>query len=384
MLHSGRVLQGLTYQPTGAIVAAATTSLPEAIGGERNWDYRFTWIRDASLTLDALWIAACPDEAQHFFEYLAETALVQMREGDALQVVFGIEGEHDLTERVLPHLPGWRGSRPVRVGNGAWHQRQLDVYGELLAAAYKLRDQLADPGPEVRGFLVHAVEAAARRWREKDHGIWEVRRTPRDYLYSKLMCWVALDRGIDIAGMLGAESRVERWRAIREEIRRAILARGWSQHAGSYTQAFDSRNLDAANLMLPIVGFLPADDPRMHATIDAIEAHLTDERGLLYRYRSDDGLAGGENSFLLCSFWLAQARAMAGEIDRAKVLFERAAGYANDLGLLAEEVDSKTGQLLGNFPQAFSHIGLVNAAYAIHEAEQRAKHRARPPEHPPD
>jgi GH15 family glucan-1,4-alpha-glucosidase len=369
--HSGRVLQALTFQPTGAIVAAATTSLPETVGGERNWDYRYTWVRDASLTMEALWVAACPDEADRFFGFLAAAAASQLHRGTDLQIMFGVGGEHDLTERELPHLRGWRGSRPVRVGNGAWDQRQLDVYGELLGAAQRLVEQLGRIDAVTRGFLVAAADTAARRWREPDQGIWEVRGAPRDFLYSKLMCWVALDRAVAMADLLGAKDRVEAWTAARDEIRAAMLEHGWSESAGAYTQAFGVDDLDASNLMLAITGFLPGDDPRMKATIDAIAAGLTDERGLVWRYRAADGLEGEEGTFLLCTFWLAQAQALAGEIELARATFERAAAYANDVGLLAEEVDPGGAEMIGNYPQAFSHIGLVNAAWAITEAERR-------------
>jgi GH15 family glucan-1,4-alpha-glucosidase len=373
--QSGRVLQALTYFPTGAIVAAATTSLPESPGGARNWDYRFTWVRDASLTMEALWVAACPDEAHKFFNYLAGAALTQVRRGADLQIMFGIGGEHDLTERELPGLNGWRGSRPVRIGNGAWTQRQLDVYGELLGAAQRLREQLGALDPAARQFLVEAADTAAARWKERDQGIWEIRGEPRDFLYSKLMCWVALDRAIDLAGLLGAQDRVSRWTATREEIRRAILERGWSDRAQSFTQAFGSDELDASNLMMPIVGFLPAADPRMLSTLQATAQRLTDEHGLVYRYRAHDGLEGEEGTFLLCTFWLAQVWALAGEVERARETFARAAAFANDVGLLSEEVDPTTREQLGNFPQAFSHIGLVNAAWAITQAEELRRDR---------
>jgi GH15 family glucan-1,4-alpha-glucosidase len=365
--QSGRVLQALMYQPTGAIVAAPTTSLPEGVGGERNWDYRFAWVRDASFTLHALWVAACPDEADKFFSWLTGTVASQ-RADEELQIMFGIGGEHDLSEREVAHLPGWRGSQPVRVGNGAWNQRQLDVYGELLDAAARLSEQLGEIADSTKAFLARMADAAAEKWRAKDQGIWEIRGEPRDFLYSKLMCWVALDRAIILAPLLGAEGRIADWTAAREEIREAILSKGWSDSANAFTQSFGSDELDASNLMMPIVGFLPADDPRMRATIDAIDERLTDERGLVFRYRAEegvDGLSGAEGTFLLCTFWLAEALALAGELDRARATFERAIAFSNDLGLLSEEIDEETGELLGNFPQAFSHIGLVNAAWAI-------------------
>ena len=389
--HSGRVLQALSFAPTGAICAAATTSLPEAVGGARNWDYRYAWVRDASFTIQALWVAACPDEANQFFDYVTSSAAGSLDRGGDLQIMFGIGGERDLTERELPHLEGWRHSAPVRVGNGAWNQRQLDVYGELLSAVYRLSDHLFDNAsrrvgpmaapdkwgappdlaPATRRFFVQLADTAARRWREKDHGIWEVRGEPRDFLYSKLMCWVALDRAVALADRLDASDRVAAWKQAQDQIREAILTRGWSDRADAFTQSFGSDELDASSLMLPLVGFLPADDPRVLATINATEERLTDDRGLVYRYRSDDSLEGEEGTFLLCTFWLAQALARAGQPARARTVFERAAAFVNDVGLLAEEVDPVSGELLGNFPQAFSHIGLVNAAWAISESELR-------------
>ncbi|HEY3201214.1 MAG TPA: glycoside hydrolase family 15 protein [Actinomycetes bacterium] len=370
--QSGRVLGALAYQPSGAVVAAPTTSLPEAVGGGRNWDYRYAWVRDASLTMEALWVAACPYEAADFFAFLAAAAALS---GDEpLQIMFGVGGERDLTERTLPHLRGWRGSRPVRVGNGAWNQHQIDVYGELWNAAFRLVEQLGNIDDHTQRFLAGCADNAARRWVEKDHGIWEVRGDPQHFLYSKVMCWAALDRAVTTCDRLGVAGRVDSWARTRDEIHATVLREGWSDQVGAFTQCFGSHDLDASNLMMPIVGFLPADDPRVLATIDATERHLTDEHGLVYRYRTEtgvDGLAGDEGSFLLCTFWLAQAQAMAGQVDRARATFERAAAFVNDVGLLSEEVDPATGELLGNFPQAFSHIGLVNAAWEISEAERR-------------
>jgi GH15 family glucan-1,4-alpha-glucosidase len=368
--RSGRVLQGLTYQPTGAIVAAPTTSLPESVGGTRNWDYRYTWVRDASLTLEALWVAACPDEAMQFFDFLAGAAIRQLREEGDLQIMFRVGGERDLSEHELPHLSGWRDSRPVRIGNAAWSQRQLDVYGELLSAVHRLREQVGVFSPDTAAFLLEVADAASGRWRQPDQGIWEVRAEPRHFLHSKLMCWVALDRAIDLAESIGAgDDRVRRWTAERDEIRKAILEHGWSERAGAFTQTFGDDTLDASALLIPIVGFLPSDDPRVRATVAAIGERLTDPRGLVYRYRAPDGLEGEEGSFLLCTFWLAHALALGDDVARAREVFARAADLANDVGLLAEEADGATGELLGNFPQAFSHIGLVNAAWAIFQAE---------------
>jgi GH15 family glucan-1,4-alpha-glucosidase len=387
--HSGRVLQSLSFAPTGAICAAATTSLPEVVGGARNWDYRYAWVRDASFTIQALWVAACPDEADQFFDYVTTSAAGSLERGGDLQIMFGVGGERDLTEHELPHLEGWRRSSPVRVGNGAWTQRQLDVYGELLGAVDRLSDHLfdttsrvgpmADPDkwgappdlePATRRFFVELADTAAKRWQEKDQGIWEVRGEPQDFLYSKLMCWVALDRAVALADRLDASDRVEAWMQTQAKIREAILTRGWSDRANAFAQFFGSDALDASNLMVPLVGFLPADEPRVLSTIDATEERLTDERGLVYRYRSEDGLEGKEGTFLLCTFWLAQALAKSGQAARARTVFERAVAFVNDVGLLSEEVDPLSGELLGNFPQAFSHVGLVNAAWAISETER--------------
>ena len=261
----------------------------------------------------------------------------------------------------------------MRVGNGAWTQRQLDVYGELLGAARRLADQLGELDPVTQQFLAAAADMAASRWNEKDQGIWEIRGEPRNFLHSKLMCWVALDRAIALAPLLGAEYRTEAWAAVRDQICAAILERGWNDQAGAFTQAFGSEDLDASSLMLAITGFLPGDDPRMKATVDAIAERLTDQRGLVYRYLAHDGLAGGEGTFLLCTFWLAHAQALVGELDQATATFERAVAAINDVGLPAEEVDPGSGEMIGNFPQAFSHIGLVNAAWAISQAQVRCQ-----------
>jgi alpha,alpha-trehalase len=251
------------------------------------------------------------------------------------------------------------------------------VYGELLGAAQRLVDQLGELDEPTRSFLVAAADAAAVRWTERDQGIWEIRGEPRDFVYSKLMCWVALDRAIALGEPLEATDRIEEWTATRDEIRAAILERGWSDRAGAFTQAFGADDLDASNLMLAITGFLPADDPRMKATIDATAERLTDERGLVYRYRAQDGLEGEEGTFLLCTFWLAQAQALAGEVTEARRTFERAAAYVNDVGLLAEEVEVGGADMIGNYPQAFSHIGLVNAAWAINQAEEARAQQTR-------
>ncbi|HUO72245.1 MAG TPA: glycoside hydrolase family 15 protein [Solirubrobacteraceae bacterium] len=368
---SSRVLKGLTYRPTGAIVAAPTTSLPETVGGERNWDYRYAWIRDASLTLEALYIGACSDEAGDFVSFMTSSAGGRASE-HSLQIMYGISGEHDLTERELTHLRGWRDSAPVRVGNGAWGQTQLDAYGELLNSLSLYRDQLGELHPEIQRFVADLANTAARRWRETDAGMWEMRGEPRHHLSSKVLCWVALDRALALAPQLGEHAEIDHWTAERDQIRESVLTRGWSESRQAYAQSFDSDELDAAQLLMPILGFLPATDERMRSTIEAIASELTED-GLVLRYRNAeglnaDGLTGEEGTFVICSFWLVSALAKAGEVDRAEAMFDTLVAYANDLGLLAEEIDAHTGELLGNFPQAFSHIGLVTAAWEIDKA----------------
>jgi GH15 family glucan-1,4-alpha-glucosidase len=363
--HSGRVLQGLMYQPTGAIVAAASSSLPELAGGSRNWDYRYAWIRDASFTLKALWIAACPDEAGRFLTWIVKTAGSSLRGEHGLQIMYGVGGEHDLSERELVHLAGWRDSRPVRVGNDAWNQIQIDIYGELLDAVLRLQPELEAPTESVRRFLTDVADRAAASWTAMDAGIWESRGEPRHHVYSKLMCWVALDRALQLGVWLQADERISTWQAARRDIREAILTRGWSEAVGSFTQCFDDTNLDASSLMLAITGFISVDDPKMSATIDRLTNDLAAPCGLLYRYSDDDGIEGDEGCFILCTYWLVECLAAQGHLERANELFERTNSFASDLGLLSEEAEPRTGELLGNFPQALSHVGLINAAWAL-------------------
>ena len=292
--------------------------------------------------------------------------------GAALQIMYGVAGEHDLTERELRHLRGWRDSRPVRVGNGAWSQTQLDVYGELIDAVYFYREQLGELHPEIQEFVASLADMAAERWSETDAGMWEMRGEPRHHLSSKVLCWVALDRAVKLAPSLGEYASAAEWTAARDAVRQEILERGWSERRQAFAQSFGSDDLDAAQLLMPIVGFLPATEERMRSTIEAIARELTED-GLVLRYRNEeglnaDGLQGEEGTFVICSFWLVSCLAQAGEIDRAEKLFAQLSGYANDLGLLAEEIDTANGEQLGNFPQAFSHIGLITAAYEIDKA----------------
>ncbi len=372
IMVSSRVLKGLSYRPTGAIVAAATTSLPEDAGGERNWDYRFAWIRDSSLTLEALYVGACPHEAEDFVSFMTSAAGGLAGADGSLQIMYGIGGEHDLSERELPHLRGWRDSRPVRVGNGAWVQTQLDVYGELLSSLHLYRERLGDLHPEIQRFAADLASTAAALWEQPGAGIWEMRGEPQHHVSSKVMCWVALDRAIELAPQLGEHARTEEWSSERDRIRADVLEHGWSDKQQAFAQSFGSDELDASVLLMALYGFLPATDERMRSTIDAVDRELTED-GMVLRYRNAsglnaDGLAGEEGTFVICTYWLVSCLARAGELERAERLFERLSGYSTDLGLLAEEVDTDSDELLGNFPQAFSHIGLINAAADIDKA----------------
>jgi alpha,alpha-trehalase len=374
--RSALLLKGLIYAPTGATVAAATTSLPETLGGERNWDYRYSWIRDATFTLFALHILGFDWEADDFISFVSD---VTRGEGHGLQIMYGIGGEKNLAERTLDGLSGYDGSRPVRVGNAAFEQRQNDVYGALLDSIYihsKAQDHLAD---DLWWLVTEQVEVAAKEWREPDQGIWEARGAPQHYVSSKLMCWVALDRGARLASLRGEEEAEERWSAIAEEIQSEILARGVSKR-GVFRQHYDSDALDASTLLAPLVRFLPPDDERVRNTVMAIDEELT-EHGLVLRYRvqeTDDGLSGEEGAFLICSFWLVSALSEIGEAERARMLCERLLTVAGPLDLYAEELDPRSGRHLGNFPQAFTHLALINAVSHVIADETRAPGRTGP------
>jgi GH15 family glucan-1,4-alpha-glucosidase len=362
------VLKAMTFEPTGGIVAAPTTSLPEWIGGPRNWDYRFCWLRDATLTLLSMLSCGYRTEAEHWRQWLLRAIA---GEPDDVQIMYGLAGERRLDERELDWLPGFAGSRPVRVGNAASKQLQLDVYGEVIEALYQTRKHGAPADDNVWSLIRMMLRWLEEGWRQPDAGIWEVRGSRRHFTHSKVMAWVAFDRGVRHIDELGREGPLERWCAIRDEIHAEVLARAWNEDKQAFTQSYDSDELDASVLLMPLVGFLPADDPRVVSTVDAIRRELTVE-GLVLRYRSRDdgavdGLPAGEGVFLACSFWLADVLALQGRTDEARELFERLLDLRNDVGLLAEEYDPFEGRLLGNFPQAFTHLALLNTAYILGE-----------------
>jgi len=369
------VLRGLTYRPTGAIVAAPTTSLPELVGGGRNWDYRYAWLRDAAFTIYALLRVGFTEEAVAFMRWLEQRCHERDPDG-GLQIVYGIRGERDLPERIFDHLDGYRGCRPVRIGNAAHRQLQLDIYGELMDAAY-LYNKHAEPVSfdfwlELSGL----VDWVCDNWRRPDEGIWETRSGPQQFVYSKLMCWVAIDRGLRLADKRSFPADRPKWYRCRDEIYRDVLANGWSPGRNAFVQYYGGEHLDAANLIMPLVFFMAPTDPRMLATLDAA-CRRTEEGGLLSgglvrRYNLDeyhDGLAGEEGTFNMCTFWLVEALTRAGRTDKrrladATLLFEKMLGFSNHQGLYAEQTGPR-GEALGNFPQAFTHLSLISAAFNL-------------------
>jgi GH15 family glucan-1,4-alpha-glucosidase len=350
------------------VIAAPTTSLPEDIGGERNWDYRFCWLRDAVLALEALLVAGYTEEALGFRDFL-----LRVGTGDptTIQIMYGIGGERRLTEFELTELPGYEGSKPVRVGNAASEQFQLDVYGELIGVAFLGTTVLDEIERDLWPRWRVAVEHVATIWRQPDDGIWESRGPRRHYTYSKVMAWVVFDRAVRLAERFELEAPLERWREIRDEIHRKVCEQGYDHDRRTFTQYYGSKELDASVLNIPLVGFLPGTDERVTGTIDTISEELGRD-GFVSRYSTadtDDGLSGGEGQFLACSFWLVSALALNGRVEEARALFERLLGLANDLGLLAEEYDVPRQRQVGNFPQAFSHLTLIGAATAISAAD---------------
>jgi GH15 family glucan-1,4-alpha-glucosidase len=371
-------LKSLTFLPTGGLVAAPTTSLPEHLGGSRNWDYRYCWIRDATLTLYALVNAGYFEEADAFRQWLLRAAAGYPEQ---MQIMYGLAGERRLTETELPWLPGYESSKPVRIGNAAHGQLQLDVYGELMDSLHTARRSRVGPRHAEWRLQVVLLKSLERLWREPDEGIWEVRSTPRHFTYSKVMAWVAFDRGIKGVEQFGLEGPTDHWRQVRDEIRADILTNGFDTQRNTFVQHYGGQGLDAALLLIAQVGFLPPHDPRFRGTVEAIERDLVED-GFVLRYRADkasDGLPGPEATFLACSFWLADAYVQLDRTDDAAALFERLLSVRNDLGLLAEQYDPRARRQLGNFPQAFSHVGLINSAHNLTGVRAPAKERAERP-----
>lgn len=372
IIRSGLVLKLLIQDMTGAICAAATTSLPETIGGERNWDYRFNWIRDAAFTVRALYKLGYVEESRKNLEWFMKICTENIHP-EKIQIMYGLHGETDLEEQTLDHLSGYMNSKPVRIGNGAAKQKQLDIYGELVNVFYETSRFGIDVSDKEWQLLTKVVDHVCEVWNTKDAGIWEVRSGYQHFVHSKLMCWVALDRAIKIADKQQKESPREKWSKIRDEIHADILKKGFNEKINSFVQYYGSDIIDATCLLIPIYKFLPFNDPRIQGTVNAVLKRITTKEGLVYRYehRTDDGLKGEEGAFLLCSFWLIDVLAYSGRIEEAKSLLYKMLDYASPTGLLAEEYDPKSKQALGNYPQAYSHIGLINSALYIEKAERK-------------
>ncbi|MDA8103954.1 MAG: glycoside hydrolase family 15 protein [Nitrospiraceae bacterium] len=369
-VRSGLVLKLLSNSDTGAIAAAATTSLPEKIGGTRNWDYRYSWIRDVSFIDQALFHLGHSDEARSFRNWVIRIAEVA-GEPSNIKTLYPLHGGSGLEERVLDHLSGYENSRPVRVGNAASQQRQLDMYGEMLNAVYDTGMHGEEVSEERWDVFRKIVDYVCTAWQREDSGIWEMRGKPRHFVYAKLMCWVAIDRGIKIATEKHFDAPLEEWRKTREEIKKEILEKGFSKKLDSFVQSFGSENVDATGLLIAPMGLLPHNDPMVMGTIDAVMKRLMTKNGLVYRYEGSDGLPEEEGCFLLCSFWLIKALVLSERIEEAEKIFSSVLGYVSPLGLLSEEVEPETGKLIGNFPQAFSHVGLINSALYLGIAKGR-------------